>query len=133
MRRIVGIPTLVLYVCCFHFHFLTYAIRCHLVLLPVRPAHPGPRDAVPETGTPSPIGTTFVFFYDQGTVGEVTTLAKYFLLTFQHENNLAPRSSGEKRALPASRETCAGRALLRRGGRGCGVRLARRVAAGGAG
>ena len=108
-----------------------HACVCHHVS--VRPAHPGPRDAVPETGTPSPIGTTFVFFYDQGTVGEVTTLAKYFLLTFQHENNLAPRSSGEKRAFPASRETCAGRALLRRGGRGCGVRLARRVAAGGAG
>ena len=63
---------------------------------------PGPRDGVPETGTPSPIGTTFVFFYDQGTVGEVTTLAIYFLLTFQHETHLAPRSqqSVGKEGLP---------------------------------
>ena len=36
--------------------------------------HPGRRDAVPETGTPSPIAPPFDFSGDQGTVGKVTAL-----------------------------------------------------------
>ena len=51
------------------------SVSVHLIALIAISAtgmHPGRRDAVPETGTPSPIATPFEFSGDQGTDGKVT-------------------------------------------------------------
>ena len=68
------------------------------VLLAVTPLLPDPRDNVPESGTPSPIGNAFEFLHVQYTVGKVTTLpTRVYRSRLLHEISFR-RSAGSKSA-----------------------------------
>ena len=71
-------------------------------LCSVRRMLPGPRDAVPETGTPSPIGNAFEFLGVQYTVGKVRTLPTRLYrspLSYRNSLHLTPGGSGLKSPL----------------------------------
>ena len=84
---------------------------------------PGPRDGVPETGTPSPIGWTSESDGEPHTVGKVTTLATTSLLKMQYVVHVHAPHGRWKLLSQHSCETSAGKALQQRGEHACGVRL----------